>query len=121
MVSQVKDEVKRAANIRRAHERAIAENVHVEPMGDAVTALHFIAQSSHDKATWYTVTMGQYDEMGIAQSCNCPAGQKGLACKHQAAAENAWRAEYYRQARASLEAIEHKLTPEARRMAGLSD
>ncbi len=119
MISQIENPSKRSANIARAFERAVAEAVRVEPMGD-YTSRYYIAQSSHDRAVWYTVTMGTDADQGYAQSCTCPAGEKGIACKHQAAAELHYRAEYARQVRARVAADANRLTPEARRWAGLA-
>lgn len=120
MVSQMPNPVKRAENIRRAFERAAAENVHVEPMGgEPLQTRFYLAQSSQDRAVWYTVTMGQDADAGYAESCTCPAGERGLACKHQAAAELHYRAENARQVRARVAGFAHQLTPDARRWAGL--
>ena len=96
MVSGIQDQVKRQANIKRAFERAIAERVQVVAVGDILTSTRWLAKSTGNANTWYTVELEMSGD-GIAKSCTCQAGQKGLACKHAAAVERAWSAEYTRQ------------------------
>lgn len=72
----------------RAIERALAEHISVIRMGDwrrgYDQTVDYDATSSHQGSA-YRVTV-RYSGNGVESSCSCPAGQHGIACKHQAAA-----------------------------------
>lgn len=72
----------------RATERAMVEHISVIRMGDwrrgYDLTVDYDATSSH-RGSAYRVTV-RYSANGVESTCSCPAGQHGIACKHQAAA-----------------------------------
>jgi uncharacterized Zn finger protein len=62
---------------QRAMERAVTQNVWVEPQEDGTYRTPSISESGQ----FHTVTV---DKLGNV-TCDCLAGERGMACKHAAA------------------------------------